>query len=379
MYEFEILRKVDNAKWNNQLLNCKYSTFFQTAEFLTEDGSDKYPLFLYVYNKRGDIAGQLGMTIIKTKTGYSTSTLKKIVEIASKLGNRGTWVSGPIIHTEDIESRIKILQTILRALKVVTKENNLMLIGGYSPPQDYLVDEKYKNEFQKEGYQINNFETYVTDLSQDIDSLWKKVKKNAKNDVNKAERENIQIKEIENKNDLKNFELLSQIWEKTKGIERKDPFVNLEKDWGDYKANIQNFFLAYKDDKLLAGLRIGRFNGIAYTHKVINAYSQPANVAGPLLTWHAIKWAKELGFNTYDLSGGESEPKNEKDSKRYSEQWNSLLSYKRKWGGEEFPYFHFIKIINKKSHKLFKILSKPDWMFRNYKKKHFQKPIKSSE
>jgi len=137
--------------------------------------------------------------------------------------------------------------------------------------------------------------------------------------------------------------------------------------------------LAYKDDKLLAGLRIGRFNGIAYTHKAINAYSQPANVAGPLLTWHAIKWAKELGFNTYDLSGGESEPKNEKDSKRYSEQWNSLLSYKRKWGGEEFPYFHFIKIINKKSHKLFRILSKPDWMFRNYKKKHFQKPIKPSE
>ena len=146
MYEFEILKKVDSTKWNTQLLNCKYSTFFQTAEFLTEDSSDKIPLFLYVYNKNGDIVGQLGITIVQTKRGYSTSTLKKIVETASKLGNRGTWVSGPIIHTEDTESRIKILQTILKALKVVIKENNLMVIGGYTPPQDFLVDEKYKHE-----------------------------------------------------------------------------------------------------------------------------------------------------------------------------------------------------------------------------------------
>jgi len=374
MYEFEILKKVDSTKWNTQLLNCKYSTFFQTAEFLTEDSSDKIPLFLYVYNKNGDIVGQLGITIVQTKRGYSTSTLKKIVETASKLGNRGTWVSGPIIHTEDTESRIKILQTILKALKVVIKENNLMVIGGYTPPQDFLVDEKYKHEFIKEGYKINNFKTYVTDLSQDIDTLWKKVKKNAKNDVTKAEREKVQVKEIENKNDLKIFELLSQTWEQTKGIETTDPFASLEKDWRDYKSNIQNFFLAYKDDKLLAGLRIGRFNGIAYTHQVLNAYSQSANVGGPLLTWHAIKWAKESGFKTYDFSGGESDPKNEKDYKRYSEQWDSLFSYKKKWGGEEIPYFQFIKIVNEKSYKLFRLVSKPDWIFRKYKKKHFKKP-----
>ena len=50
-----------------------------------------------------------------------------------------------------------------------------------------------------------------------------------------------------------------------------------------------------------------------------------------------------------------------------------LLSYKRKWGGDEIPYFHFIKIVNKKSYKLFRLASKPDWIFRNYKKKHYKK------
>ena len=84
MYEFEILRKVDKTKWNNQLLDCKYSTFFQTAEFLTEDTSNKYPLFIYVYDENGDVKGQLGITIVKIKSGNTTFTLKKIVETASR-------------------------------------------------------------------------------------------------------------------------------------------------------------------------------------------------------------------------------------------------------------------------------------------------------
>ena len=39
----------------------------------------------------------------------------------------------------------------------------------------------------------------------------------------------------------------------------------------------------------------------------------------------------------------------------------------------------FIKIINKERYKLFRLLSKPDWLLRNYKKKHYKKPIKHNE
>ena len=109
------------------------------------------------------------------------------------------------------------------------------------------------------------------------------------------------------------------------------------------------------------------------------AHSIAGNVAGPLLSWHAIEWAKNNGMKIYDFSGGEAPPKNVSDLQRYNEQWERLFAYKRKWGGEEFPYYHFIKIINKERYKLFRLLSKPDWLLRNYKKKHYRKPIKHNE
>jgi len=375
MYKFEILKKVDKKKWNEDLLKCDYSTFFQTVEFLCTNDSDKYPIFIYIYDEKGETKGQLGITIVKTKKGYATSSSKKIIQLASKLGNRGTWISGPIIHSNK-KSRIEILQTFLKALDVVIKENNLMIIDGYSPPQDPLLDNNYKTEFKKNSYVIEDFLTFVTDLNQSIDTLWKNVKKNARNDITKGEREKIEIKEIQTKKDLEKFELLAKQWAKTKGIEIKNPLVNLEKDWQDLQNNIQKFFLALKDDEILAALRIVCFNKIAYTHQVLNSYSKPGNPGGPLLTWNAIKWAKDSGLKIFDFSGGEAHKKSMQDAKRYSEQWGSLLSYKRKWGGQEFPYYHFIKVKNKKSYKLFRILSTPDRILRNYKKKHFRRQSK---
>ena len=79
-------------------------------------------------------------------------------------------------------------------------------------------------------------------------------------------------------------------------------------------------------------------------------------------------------MSVYDFSGGEAPPSDKKNMKQYSDQWESLFAYKRKWGGSEIPYYHFIKIFNKERYKLFRLLSKPDMVIRNYKKRHFQKP-----
>lgn len=379
MYNYKILKKIDTKEWNKNLMKCEYSTFFQTTEFLIQEVSNNYPIFIYIYDEKGETKGQLGLNIIKSKKGYSSNIMNKVVQLASKLGNRGTWVSGPIIHSKKNNERKEILITILKALETVIKENNLMILDGYSPPQDLLLNKNYKMEFKKNGFVIEDFLTFVIDLNQDIDKLWKNVKKNARNDVTKAQRENIEIKEIQNKHDLEKFELLSKQWAKTKGIEIKNPLVNLKNDWRDLQNNIQKFFLALKDDEILAALRIACFNQIVYTRQVLNSYSKLGNHTGSILTWSAMKWAKDSGMKIYDFSGGEAHKKSKQDSKRYSEQWNSLLSYKRKWGGQEFPYYHFIKVTNKKSYKLFRILSKPDWVYRNYKRKHFKRSTKNVE
>lgn len=372
---YKILKQVDSGKWNKNLLKSDYSTFFQTKEYLSYKDPMRFPQFILVINKKNEIVGQLGLTITKERRAYSTKFLKQVMKITSKLGNRGSWVGGPIIFSEEKKERLDILDLIIQALDKIAKENNLMIIDGYSPPQDFLVDYNYKEQFLKNGYQIENFATLMSYLNQSMDDLWNKVKKSARNDVTKAKRENIIVKEISDKTDLINYKKLNQEWAKTKGFQIANP-DKIDQHWEYLTSGIQKFFLAYQNNKILAGLRVGFFNKIAYTHQVLNSYSKAGNVAGPLLSWHAIEWAKKEGLSIYDFSGGKASPKNESDHQNYDEQWKSLFAYKQKWGGEEIPYYHFIKIINKERYKLFRILSKPDWVVRSYKKKHFTRPHK---
>ena len=99
--KFKIISNVNQKEWNEYLQLSDYSTFFQTAEFLLKKNSERYPLFIYIYNDSDEIQAQLGMMISKSKSGYSTKILKKLVNLSSKIGGRGSWVSGPIIHSND--------------------------------------------------------------------------------------------------------------------------------------------------------------------------------------------------------------------------------------------------------------------------------------
>jgi len=375
--KFKIISNVNQKEWNEYLQLSDYSTFFQTAEFLLKKNSERYPLFIYIYNDSDEIQAQLGMMISKSKSGYSTKILKKLVNLSSKIGGRGSWVSGPIIHSNDESIRTEILRTLFSALDKIAKDHKLMIIDGYTPPQDFQINEKYVDEFKKNGFIKQNFLTLMTNLDDDIEILWKKIKKNARNDVTKAKRENVIVKEISTKNELINYKQLTKQWAKTKGIDLINT-VNVDEDWLFFKNGIQKFFLAYQENEIVAGLRVGCFNNIVYTHQVLNSYSKIGNVAGPLLTWNAIEWAKNNGMKIYDFSGGEAPPSIKKNMNKYDEQWSSLFSYKRKWGGDEVPYYHFIKIFNKNRYKLYRALSKPDMFLRNYKKRHFKRPQEKS-
>lgn len=376
MYQSEILKNVNSSEWNRDLLQSNYSTFFQCAEFLLPESENQFPIFIYIRDDNGKTKGQLGLIIRKSISGRSGTFFRKTTELASKLGRRGSWVSGPILHSENKKERIIIIRSIIKALEEIIEKYHLTILDGYSPPQDFQIDQNYLGEFTKNGYASEEFLTLITDFENySLDDLWGNVKKNARNDVSKAQRKNICVKEIENKAELKNYKFLARKWAKTKGIDLTNPLEDLEKDWACIKSGMQCLFLAYRDDIILAGLKIGCFNKIAYTHQVLNSYLEYGGTAGPLLTWSALKWAKQKGMRIYDFSGGKAPP-NKQNDKKYSEQWDSLFAYKRKWGGKEFPYYHFIKVKNTQKYKLFRIFAKSDWIYREFKRKRHKRPKK---
>jgi len=362
-------------EWNNHLKKSTYSTYFQTAEYVRERDSRKIPIFIYVKNSKNEIKGQLAVLIITSQPVYSTKKFIKYTKMISKFGNRGSWVNGPIIHSDNEKERIEILRIFLEALDSVASDHNLMIIDGYSCAQDN-ISEDYKNELKRIGYKIRNFKTFRADLNEDIEKIWKKVSKSARNDVTRAQRREISVKELEQKKELLDYELLGKKWAKTKGIEISDPHSLVEDDWKDHLSGIQKYFLAYQNEELISGLRVGCFNGIAFTNQVRSSYSKASSLGGPLLTWYAIEWAKNHGMRIYDFSGVAFPNDISNNVKKFQEQWEGLTGYKRKWGGNEYPYYQFIKVRKKLAYKSFRLLSKPDSMYRNFKKKKFKRPTK---
>ena len=379
-YTFKILKEVDAQKWDHDLSKIDYADTFQTAEYLSYKSFEekRTPFFIYVYDDTGNVKGQLGLVVQKSVTIYSSLVLSKIINLFAKLGIRALWIHGPILHTQDKKARIEILHTIIKALEALTKKENIVLIGGYTPHGGYLLDEDYNNEFKKNGYKIIDQYTFVTDLNENIDKIWNNLAESAKRDVTRAKKRNITVKELEHK-DLHEYFSLGQKWAKTKGIEKSVPMNQREEYWEYYKSGVEKVFLAHEKGELISSLRVGCFNGVVQTFQVVSSYSKPASLGGPLLTWHAIEWAKNAGMKIYDFSGGLSPPSDEKEKKKYEEWWSGLFSYKKKWGGREFPYYNVLKIRRKKTYKLFRTLSKIDWSYRNYKHKMYKKPKKENK
>lgn len=369
-FSFSVLTEVDNNDWDEQLLKNEVSTFFQTFEYVTTEENHKLPLFIYIYDKNENVVGQLALNIISVQPTYSSKKLQSFTNLISKIGNRASWVSGPIIFNE--KYRLEVLQIIFNALSSIVKKYNLMLLDGYTSVTDN-IDNNYLEVCKKNGYNVEKFITFRIDLNQDIDIIWKNVSKNGRNDVTKAERLGIEISEITKKNQLVEFFELARKWATTKGIDLCYTEKTIETDWKDLKEKIQHFFLATQNGIIVSGLRVGTFNGIAHTHQVLNSYSKAGSIGGPALTWYAIKWAKTNGFRIYDFSGVKLPSSNHAD-KEYLEKWEGLVKYKRKWGGKENQYYHLIKVSNSIKYKAFRLFSRPDLLLRERKRKAFKRP-----
>jgi len=376
MYHFKISEKINTEKWINNLLKNDYSTFYQNPEYLKKD-STRFPVFIYVYDENKSVKGQLALTVLIQQSTYSTTKLKKYMNFISKIGNRASWVNGPIIHSNNESEKNKILDVFFQAMEKVIEKYNLIILDGYSAPQNLNIDQAYLKKFQSNGFKIEEFVTFVFDMNKTVEELFRNVQKYMRVNVNRAKKRGINVIEIKSKNQLNDYYNLEKKWISTKGITTEEYEYDLEKDWGKIDTGNEKIFLAYQNEEVISGLRINYFNKIASPVRVLSTYSNLTSLGGPALTWHAIEWSKKSGMKIYDLTGGEASPKNKNKIFAYEKKWGNLLKYKRKWGGNEQAYFHFIKVRKSFKYKMIRLLSKPDQIYRNYKHSKIKSYIKN--
>ena len=375
MLKFKILEKNPDDKWDECLLNSDYSTFYQSTKFLKKDKS-RFPIFIYITDEKDNVKGQLALSILTKPSSLSTRKLKSYMDKISSLGNRGTWVSGPIIYSNSKEERVEILKTFFDAINIIIKKFDLILVDGYSPPQDMCVDKKYVNLFKKNNYKSENFVTFVFDMEKSLDEIWYGIQKYMRVGVKRSEKRGISVEELKTKQQLEQYFKLENQWSKTKGIKDELDLSTFEMEWNKINDGFEKIFLAYENDELISALKIMHFNKIVLPIKVLSSYSKATSLGGPILTWTAIKWTKERKMRMYDLTGGEAPPEASNSLAEYERKWGGIMKYKRKWGGKELPYYHFVKVSNQRKYKLMRLLMKPDTIIRNYKKSRVVVPKK---
>lgn len=193
MYHFKILYKVDPLKWNNDLLKNEYSTFFQTSHHLKKSG-DTYPIFINVYDENKTVVAQLGLKIVNTAEFYAGPILLNFLKLIKNITRKAIWIDGPIIHLHDLKQRDEVFQCIMQALESVLKSNKVVFLYGYSPPRDSLFDQNFLKYFRKNKYQIVDYVTFLTDLSLNINDIWKKLHLSATRDIRRAKKDQFLLK-----------------------------------------------------------------------------------------------------------------------------------------------------------------------------------------
>lgn len=346
MYEIIINTSVD-VNWEKNLLKSDYANFYQNSQYI-ESVFGTIPIYISILDDKQNIVGQLGLNIIQTTVQYSGPIFNYFLKLFSNLSKRGIWLFGPIIHTNNEQEKIKILQEIFKAVDIICNKYNLIFVKGFYPPYDFLSTDQITNEFKNNDYLISKSITFLADLTESSDILFNKISRKTRGDILRGKKRGISIKEIKRRDELQNYIRLHEKWAKTKGLELSTSSYDVEKIWNNIQSGLEIFFLAYQNDEIISGLRLTQFNNIIYTHSVISSFSKNTSLGGTLLTFNALEWAKKNNFKIYDFSGGSNENLTEKEK--------NLLFYKQKWGGEEITHFNMVKIHKKISYKIFTIL-----------------------
>lgn len=209
-----------------------------------------------------------------------------------------------------------------------------------------IIIEPHNSNFEKSQFKSNGFadskllyahsKTYKIDLTQSEKNIWKNFSENAKRNIQKASKNNINIIILENKkSDIKTkavfYDLMHQL-EKIKKIYTLPQKEFYKK--ADCFKDHSIFLFAYHKNQPIAGLWLSVFNGtVTYMHTGINEEGYRLN-ANYLLVWEGIKWAKKEGIKIWDFDAVFDE--------RYSREhprWRGFSEFKSRFHGilVEYP------------------------------------------
>lgn len=326
----EILVKasVNPKEWNERLKVSEYGNVYQTTFYAdyTKRRLFKTPLFIVARENQNVLAQLLVFRSSKLHRykDFITTFPGKILE---KFQPRYDWHFGPVIF--DKERKDEVYREFLSTIATVLGKRG-RIIAIPHPLDDKLTF------FSDAGFEAEERATFVVDLGQDVEELWRGMdKKSGRKNVERARKRGVRVEVIEREDEFKEyFRILVETRERSrvKVYEYQDSFAL----WDILGSNdAMKGFVAKKNGRVVAGILISTFNGYLNEWGAAHSSYSIENrlYANDLLRWHIIEWGHDEGYRCYDLTGVALKPKDVKEQ--------GIYRFKKKWGGELVTYHKY--------------------------------------
>lgn len=176
--------------------------------------------------------------------------------------------------------------------------------------------------------------TVIIDVTQIEKKILKGLQKDARWGIKKAKKEGLIVEEANSDKEWENFYKIFRVISKEGGSD--------EQSLKHIKEKSHSLFVCKKDDKIIGGativfdpiynINIPRLYKVAADKKYLHL--QPNN----LLYWHCIIWAKNKGYNKFDLGGWQINARDHQIGiNKFKEKWGEVVYHKA-----EYPFFRAV-------------------------------------
>jgi len=183
------------------------------------------------------------------------------------------------------------------------------------------------------GFSKEEFTTIVIDLTQDLDTLWKKMDRTCKKHIGFAKKNGVIIRMNQ---DYDAFYAINSEFRKAKGLSDYNLDIEFMKKYGtlmlsEYEGNLLGGQFYINDGKNIRGILNSskRLEETGPLHKIISSASR-------LMIWEAICYAKEHGMSTYDMGGYYT-------GKEPDPQKEGINRFKDSFGGQVVTHYIYQK------------------------------------
>lgn len=305
--------EISDKNWNSRILETGLGTIYQTkerADYVIKAG---VPVkFLKFIDNSGKIVAQNLLTFQPRfhVNNNKSKFLKNLPLLKKTVCN---WSFGPIFFQPELYN--DIYKTFFHYLKT-----HKYVLNGWTHP---LLQHNIENVSKQ--YKIKKWGTYVLNLNQELDDLYKNIDKHSgRKNIERSEKRGVTIEQITENTLLDYLELINTTRRQNMPPADIDFFKFR---WKTFQPLGYSGFLAKRDGMSVGGLLFSYFNGYIIEIGVARSKidTEEKLYSQDLIKWKIIEWGVKNKMKYYDLSGFNPNPISQKEV--------GIEKYKRKWGG----------------------------------------------